>query len=92
MEENREVLEHDVVISSRKRLHMTGITDVVAFDEGQIMAQNAGSDISIEGENLKIEKFDSASGELSVNGKIDGLLYYAPTNQKKKRTIVGLFK
>ncbi len=92
MEEIREALEHDVVISSRKRLHMTGIKDVVAFDEGQIMAQNESSDISIEGENLKIEKFDSSSGELAVNGKIDGVLYYASTPQKKKRSIVGLFK
>lgn len=92
MEETREVLEHDVTITSRKRLHMTGITDVVAFDEGQIMAQNGSSDISIEGESLKIEKFDSASGELSVNGKIDGLLYYAQASPKKKRSFVGLFK
>ena len=92
MEEIQKELEHDVVITSRKRLHMTGIKDVVAFDEGQIMAQNDGADISIEGQNLKIEKFDSSSGELAVNGKIDGVLYYAPTPQKKKRPLAGLFK
>ena len=92
MEDAKEIISHDVIITSRKRLQMTGIKDVVAFDDGQIMAQNDNSDISIEGESLKIEKFDSASGDLIVNGKIDGVLYYAPTNQKKKRSFVGLFK
>lgn len=92
MEEHTEVINHDVTITSRKKIQMTGISDVTSFDEGQVMAQNTDSDISIEGENLKIEKFDSSSGELTVNGKINGLYYYGAAPQKKKKSITGLFK
>ncbi|MBQ9744676.1 MAG: hypothetical protein IJW19_06075 [Clostridia bacterium] len=92
MEEIREVLNHDVTITSRKKIQMTGISDVLSFDDGQIMAQNSDSDVSIEGEGLKIEKFDSSSGMLTVNGKINGLYYYGSVPQKKKKSITGLFK
>ena len=92
MEENKDALCHDAVIRSRKRLEMTGVIDVSSFDDGQIIAGIEGVDISIEGEGLKIEKFDSDSGILIVNGKLNGLFYYGNTCQKKKRSIVGLFK
>ena len=92
MEENGKLLDHDVIITSRKKIQMTGINDVTSFDDGQVMAQNTDSDISIEGENLKIEKFDSQSGVLTVNGKINGLYYYGTSPSKKKKSIKGIFK
>jgi len=92
MEEIKEPLNHDVTITSGSVLHMTGISDVTSFDDCQIMAQNKESDISIEGEGLKIEKFDSLSGELTVKGRICGLNYYGAVPEKKKRSFMGLFK
>ena len=92
MEENREPLNHDVTIIGGRMLRMTGISDVTSFDDCQIMAQNSESDISIEGEGLKIEKFDASSGELTVNGKIYGLNYYGTAPEKKKKSFMGFFK
>ena len=92
MEENREAISHDVTITSRKKLVMSGIKDVSSFDEMQIIARSNDADISIEGENLKIEKFDSEGGDLIVNGKINGLNYYNVTNSKKKKSIMNIFK
>ena len=92
MEEIKEAVNHNVNIIGGKTLFMTGISDVTSFDDCQIMAQNKESDISIEGEGLKIEKFDSSSGELTVNGKILGLNYYGAAPEKKKKSFMGLFK
>ena len=92
MEENREVIEHNVIITGRGRLEMTGIEDVFSFDEIQIIAKSSDADISIEGEGLKIEKFDCDSGNLVVKGRINGLNYYNNTSQKKKKSIMNLFK
>jgi sporulation protein YabP len=71
---------------------MTGVEDVNSFDEIQIIAKTCDADISIEGEELKIEKFDCESGNLTVKGRIDGLNYYNTKSQKKKKTIMNLFK
>ena len=92
MEENMEAISHDVTITSRKKLVMSGIKDVSSFDEMQIIARSNDADISIEGENLKIEKFDSEGGDLIVNGKINGINYYNVTNSKKKKSIMNIFK
>jgi sporulation protein YabP len=85
-------VKHDIVIKSRRRTEMTGISDVTSFDDGTIIAQSDKFGISIEGENLKIEKFNAESGEFILNGKINGIFYFANTNQKKKKSIVDIFK
>ena len=87
-----EFIKHDVVIKSRKRTEMTGISDVTSFDDGTIVAQSDKFGISIEGENLKIEKFNAESGEFVLNGKINGIFYFTHSAQKKKKSIVDIFK
>ncbi len=81
-------LNHDVILKSRKRLEMTDINDVTSYDESEIVVQNSSSSLSIEGENLKIERFDSEKGELIVNGTVNGIFYFGKENKKKK----ALFK
>ena len=49
-------VKHNVFIKSRQRMEMTGVSDVTSFDEVEIVVQTGDSGISIEGENLKIEK------------------------------------
>ena len=92
MNENLEELKHDVSIKSRKRIELTGIDDVLSYDEGEIIAQTKNVGITIEGEGLKIEKFNSEVGELNVNGLINGFYYFHKEPQKKKRLIANIFK
>ena len=92
MSELIENFKHDIVIKSRQRTEMTGICDVSSFDDGTIVAQSEKFGISIEGENLKIEKFDSESGEFILNGKINGIFYFTHSTQKKKKSIVDIFR
>ena len=71
---------------------MSGVDDISSFDEAEILAQSDSVGISIEGENLKIERFDAENGELIVNGKINGLFYYTKEVSKKKKNIANFFK
>ena len=91
MNEKSDNLKHDVILRSRKRIEMSGINEVSSFDEKEIIAQADNLGISIEGEKLKIERFDAEKGELTINGLINGLYYYSK-EVKKKKSIVGLFK
>lgn len=91
MNEKNEVVNHDIILRSRKRLEMSGINEVSSFDEKEIVAQISGAGISIDGENLKIEKFDAENGLLVINGKINGIFYYNK-DQKKKKGFMGIFR
>ncbi|MBO5313315.1 MAG: sporulation protein YabP [Clostridia bacterium] len=83
---------HDVLIKSRKRMEMTGVNDVSSFDETEIIVQTDSTGLSIEGEGLKIEKFNSESGELVINGSINGMFYYNKKPSKKKKSFSEIFK
>ena len=85
-------VKHDVFIKSRRRLEMSGIVDVSSFDEDEIIVQAESFGVSIEGENLKIEKFNSENGELVLNGSINGLFYYSKKPEKRKKSIMNIFK
>ncbi len=92
MNDKLEEVKHDTIIKSRKRLEMSGINDVSNFDNTEIIAQTKGYGISIEGEELKIERFDAENGELVVNGTINGIFYFTNNINKKKKTFSNLFK
>ena len=73
-------------------MEMSGVSDVTSFDDEEIVVQTGSSSMSIEGESLKIEKFNSENGELVLNGHINGLFYYSKKPEKRKKSIVNLFK
>lgn len=87
-----EEIKHDVIIKSRKHLEMSGVSDVTSYDEHEIIVEINGSGASIDGDELKIERFNAQSGELIVNGKINGIYYYTKEAQKKKKGIASIFK
>ena len=92
MNDKLEEIKHDIIVKSRKRLEMSGINDVLNFDDTEIIAQTKGYGISIEGEELKIEKFDADIGDLIVNGKVNGIFYFVKDVNKKKKSFSNIFK
>ena len=92
MNETVEEQKNDVIIKSRKQIQMTGVIDVNSFDEHEIVVQTSTSGATIDGEGLKIERFNSQSGELIVNGKINGIFYYTKEPQNKKKGLASIFK
>ena len=92
MAEATDEVRHDVMIKSRKKLEMSGVSDVVSYDDKEILAQTKGFGVTIEGDSLKIERFNCDTGELIVSGTINGLFYFEKDFSKKKKGIGGLFK
>jgi len=92
MTDTTKEINHDVILKSRKRLEMSGINDVSNFDDTEIIVQIEGSGISIEGEGLKIERFDAENGELIVKGMINGIFYFVKETNKKKKTLSNILK
>lgn len=82
MNSERVFESHNLVISDRRRSELTGIDDVLSFDDSVITVHSALGDMSIEGEELKIDSFSSDKGILSVSGKVCGV-YYLDYEDKK---------
>ncbi len=66
---------HDLIVESRKKVTMTGIKDVESFDEEAIVAQSECGEISLRGKNLRISRLSVESGDMTVEGEIDAVVY-----------------
>lgn len=49
-------IRHRIILDERERLSVTGVTDVIAFDEETITADTDMGVITIRGENLHIKQ------------------------------------
>lgn len=72
---NMECNDHTVSIDCRKQISVTGVIDVISFDESNILLSTNGGKMLIEGENIQISVLDVGTGKLSAVGKIDAVSY-----------------
>ena len=66
---------HNLILENRKSLSISGVTDVDSFDEQNITVLTDMGELSVRGSELHIEKLSTDTGEMSVEGKIDALIY-----------------
>ena len=81
MIDSTDELRQDVIIKSRKQIEMSGVLDVNSFDEHEVVVQTNSACASIDGENLKIDRFNSQNGELITSNRISFALIYPPPSR-----------
>lgn len=74
MEENLNTVQN-VIIESRKRLNISGVKDVTSFDDETILLDTVFGRMTIKGENVRIESFNTTTGDIVANGKIHAVVY-----------------
>lgn len=74
---------HNVMIESREKLCITGVRDVVSFDESTIILSTELGGLVLKGTNLHISKLSVEDGNLNVEGYI-AALNYTDKNDKQK--------
>lgn len=66
---------HNLSLEERKKLTVSGVTDIVSFDEQTIVAETELGELTIKGEGLHIVRMSVDTGELTVEGEISTLMY-----------------
>lgn len=73
--------ENRVVLKNRKELSISGVVDVGSFDESVIYAVTNLGDLTIKGDNLKIQSISTEVGEMNVTGdNISSLIFSGEKN------------
>jgi sporulation protein YabP len=84
---------HSLHIDRREKVFVTGMTDVISFDEESVIGETEMGVIIIRGSNLHVTRINLENGELSVSGEIDGITYENPGGYAKGKSLLGrLFK
>ena len=77
--------KHDILIRSRKHIDITGVREVVSFDDRSVSMDTTGGEMTVEGEELKIGALDTDKGIVSVDGKIGAVIYYDNVGAEKRK-------
>ena len=69
---------HHVIMEDRCKLSVTGVEDVISFDEAEIITRTGQGNLIIRGSGLHIGKLTLDSGEVSIDGTVRELCYEEP--------------
>jgi sporulation protein YabP len=80
-------------LENRKRLTLSGVVEVVSFNEDQIILNTSLGTLNIKGEGLKMNKLDVQNGDVIINGMVNSCIYVNKENKKEKERLISkLFK
>jgi len=74
-DEKRRDMRHTVVLEKREYASVTGVLDVISFDEESVICETEMGTLIIKGEDLHVVKINLEDGDLMVEGNITGLDY-----------------
>lgn len=69
------VKPHQVTVSEREKLTVTGVEEVLRFDENEVELRTSRGRLLVRGEDLHVGKLAIESGELGVDGTVAELVY-----------------
>ena len=68
---------HNIIVEDRKKFTLTGVKEVLSFDENTVLLETTLGKLAVRGEELKLGQFDTQKGDVSGTGKIYALVYTA---------------
>lgn len=95
MDDKQQILKgHRLNINGRKTATITGVSDVLSFDAGEVLLQTEQGVLMIRGQELHVNRLTLEKGEVDIDGRIDSLTYSdAGSYSKSGESLFGrLFK
>ena len=86
-------LMQNLVLENREKLSISGVNDVLSFDDQIVILETGLGLLTIKGENLRINKLSLDSEEVIIEGEINNLSYSEKEIERKNSSILGkIFK
>ena len=74
----REAGIHSLQLKQRQKLTMTGVSEVVSFEENAAVLQTDLGTLIIQGQQLQLKNLSAEGGEVCVEGNVSALIYEEP--------------
>lgn len=83
----------NIVLENREKLNITGVLDVLSFDDQIVILETELGLLTVKGENLRINKLSLDTSEVTVDGEISQMSYSEKDGNEKSGGILGkIFK
>lgn len=92
MEQNKDIIMENgksiLTLENRKKMTLNGVSEIISFNEEQILLITLLGNMDIRGEDLKMTKLDVQNGDVVITGKVSYMVY--TTDEKKPRKQNGI--
>lgn len=75
----------NLVLENRGKLSISGVVDVLSFDDQVVMIETELGLLTVKGENLRINKLSIDTSEVIVEGEISYLAYSENNNHDREK-------
>ena len=75
-------LPHSLSLSERKNLTMTGVTEVVSFDDTADVLKTDLGMLEVQGQQLQLKTLLPDGGQVVIDGHISALFYQEPRDTR----------
>ena len=69
------IFPHRVSLNERKELTVTGVTEVVSFDEEAVILKTSLGTLNVHGRQLQLKNLSANGGQVEVTGDVAALIY-----------------
>lgn len=85
---------HKLILNNRRTCNLTGVSDVLSFDEREIILETDQGMLMIKGDGLHVNRLTLDKGEVDIDGKFDSFTYSEQINTgaKGESLLARLFK
>ena len=77
----------NLILENREKSSVSGVLDVLSFDDQVVMVETELGLLTVKGENLKINKLSIDTSEVIVEGDV-AYLSYSEKNQERTKTSI----
>ena len=74
----------NLILENREKLSISGVKDVLSFDDQVVIVETELGLLTVKGENIKINKLSLDTSEVIVEGEISYLAYSNKEQDKTK--------
>ena len=75
-------LPHKLTLNERKNLTLSGVTEVVSFDDNTVVLRTVLGVLEVQGQELQLKNLSIEGGQVTVDGHICALFYEEPREHK----------
>lgn len=69
---------HKLTLQDRHQLTITGVSEVISFDDAAVVLGTTQGNLVVQGKELKLKTLMPDGGQVSITGKISALTYEEP--------------
>ena len=82
-------LPHSLQLKDRRNLTMSGVTEVVSFDDLSVVLKTSLGTLTVQGQELQLKTLSLDGGQVAVEGSVTALVYEEPRSGNWRQRLFG---